>query len=64
MISTGKRSIKLVGVSEVLIDTTLIIGNPCIMEGFGRIFVVDGVYKLATSQGDKVIKEEDFELGK
>ena len=54
MISTGKRSIKLVGVSEVLIDTTLIIGNPCIMEGFGRIFVVDGVYKLASCKSNKV----------
>ena len=47
MISTGKRSIKLLGVSEVLIDTTLFIGNPCIMEGFGRIFVIDGVYSLS-----------------
>ena len=34
------------------------------MEGLGGIFVVYRVYKLATSQGDKVIKEEDFELGK
>ena len=54
MISTGKRSIKLVGVSEVLIDTTLFIGNPCIMEGFWRIFVIDGVYKLASCPSNKV----------